>query len=112
MYYTYVLKSKKDSNYYIGYTESLKKRLSEHNSGKVRSTKYRIPFELVYYSPREMLSRSNPSANGLFHRVKPVDALRTLYIAKNIHPVESPISRRKSSILFNMVKNHLMVIDI
>jgi len=49
MYYTYVLKSQKDSNLYIGYTENLDKRILEHNSGKVKSTKYRIPFELIYY---------------------------------------------------------------
>jgi len=49
MYFTYVLKSHKDDKLYIGYTENLDKRILEHNSGKVKSTKYRIPFELVYY---------------------------------------------------------------
>ena len=49
MYFTYVLKSQKDGKLYIGYTENLEKRFMEHNSGKVKSTKYRTPFELVYY---------------------------------------------------------------
>lgn len=49
MYYTYVLKSQKDRKFYIGYTENLDRRILEHNSGKVESTKYRIPFEIVYY---------------------------------------------------------------
>lgn len=49
MYYVYVLKSKKDLNYYIGYTGDIEKRFIEHNSGKVKSTKYRRPFNLVYY---------------------------------------------------------------
>ena len=49
MYFTYVLKSQKDGKFYIGYTVNLEKRIMEHNSGKVKSTKYRIPFELVYY---------------------------------------------------------------
>ena len=49
MYYTYVLKSKKDSELYIGSTNDLRRRLSEHNTGKVTSTKSRVPFELVYY---------------------------------------------------------------
>ena len=49
MFYTYVLKSKKDNDFYIGSTNDLKRRIEEHNSGLVRSTKYRIPFELVYY---------------------------------------------------------------
>ena len=49
MYYVYVLQSLKDKNYYIGYTNDLKKRVKEHNSGKVTSTKYRKPFKLIYY---------------------------------------------------------------
>ncbi|MBK6912296.1 MAG: GIY-YIG nuclease family protein [Ignavibacteriales bacterium] len=32
-YITYVLKSKLDSNFYVGYTTNLKQRLDEHNSG-------------------------------------------------------------------------------
>ncbi len=49
MYYVYVLKSKKDSKLYYGFTEDLEKRLSEDNKGKVRSTKSRIPFDLIYH---------------------------------------------------------------
>jgi len=48
-YFVYVLQSVKDSKFYTGFTQDLDKRLSEHNSGKVNSTKYRIPFELVYF---------------------------------------------------------------
>ena len=49
MFYVYILKSKKDSKLYIGFTKDLKKRLVKHNEGLDRSTKYRIPFVLVYY---------------------------------------------------------------
>ena len=49
MNYTYILKSKKDSQLYLGSTIDLKKRFKEHNDGKVFSTKSRRPFELVYY---------------------------------------------------------------
>ncbi|GBE16348.1 GIY-YIG nuclease superfamily protein [bacterium BMS3Abin15] len=49
MFYVYVLKSKKDDNFYIGSTNNLKKRFTEHNSGEVSSTKLRKPFDLVYY---------------------------------------------------------------
>ena len=35
--------------FYIGYTDNLERRVSKHNKGKIKSTKYRIPFELVYY---------------------------------------------------------------
>jgi len=34
---------------YTGYTKDLNKRLLQHNSGKVNSTKYRLPFILVYW---------------------------------------------------------------
>ena len=49
MYYVYVLKSKKDTRLYVGSTKNLRNRLAEHNDGKVKSTCYRVPFELIYY---------------------------------------------------------------
>ncbi len=49
MYYMYVLKSLKDEKLYIGSTDDLRRRLSEHNKGLNRSTKARRPFELRYY---------------------------------------------------------------
>ncbi len=49
MYYTYVLRSKKDNDSYIGFTDNLEKRFAEHNGGKVKSTKNRRPFNLIYY---------------------------------------------------------------
>lgn len=49
MYYTYVLRSKKDNKLYIGFTDDLKSRVNKHNKGLVISTKSRIPLELVYY---------------------------------------------------------------
>lgn len=48
-YYVYVLKSKKDGMLYTGYTADLKNRLLQHNSGKINSTKNRIPLKLVYF---------------------------------------------------------------
>ncbi|MFQ3675019.1 MAG: GIY-YIG nuclease family protein [Endomicrobiia bacterium] len=49
MFYVYLLKSKKDGNLYIGSTNDLRKRFQEHNRGFVFSTKFRRPFELIYY---------------------------------------------------------------
>jgi putative endonuclease len=48
-YYTYVLRSKLDRKFYTGFTSDLGKRLNEHDSGRVYSTKKRIPFDLVYF---------------------------------------------------------------
>ena len=49
MFYVYVLLSLKDKKFYIGFTNDLKRRLNEHNSGKNISTKSRIPLKLIYY---------------------------------------------------------------
>ena len=49
MYYTYVIQSDMDGRFYTGYTSDLRKRLDDHNSGKVPSTKSRGPFNLIYY---------------------------------------------------------------
>lgn len=49
MFYTYVIRSKKDNNWYTGSSCNLQKRLKEHNDNKVFSTKGRGPFELIYY---------------------------------------------------------------
>jgi putative endonuclease len=47
-YYIYILRSLKDGRYYIGSTADVDVRLKFHNAGKQRSTRSRIPFELVY----------------------------------------------------------------
>lgn len=49
MYYTYVIKSRKDHKLYIGFSNDLKQRFTEHNNGMVAATKNRRPFELLYY---------------------------------------------------------------
>ncbi len=49
MYYTYVLKSKKDKKWYTGCTVDLRKRFKQHNDGESFATKNRGPFELIYY---------------------------------------------------------------
>lgn len=53
MFFVYVLLSKKDRNIYIGQTENIEKRLKCPNSGKVTSTKYRRPLELLYFEKFE-----------------------------------------------------------
>jgi putative endonuclease len=49
MLYTYVLQSKKDGKFYVGFTKNLKLRFEKHNKGLVESTKNRTPFGLIYY---------------------------------------------------------------
>ncbi len=48
MWYVYFLKSKLRNWYYVGSTNRLYERLSEHNKGKVFATKTYCPLDLVY----------------------------------------------------------------
>ena len=48
MYYVYILQSKKNGRYYIGSTNNIDRRLSEHNSGQTKSLRYIKPLALVY----------------------------------------------------------------
>ena len=48
-HYVYVLRSLKDRKFYVGLTNNLPKRCEEHNTGKVPSTRRRVPLELVYW---------------------------------------------------------------
>lgn len=58
MFYTYVLESLKDHKKYIGSTSNLRVRLKAHNDGKVRSTKSRRPFELLYFEKFSTMSEA------------------------------------------------------
>ena len=66
-YYVYILKSLKDSKYYIGSTSDVMARLQFHNSGLQRSTRSRIPLELIlfeiYSSKEEALKREKQIKN-------------------------------------------------
>lgn len=47
-HYVYVLRSKKDGKFYVGYIKNLKLRFEQHMKGLVPSTKHRNPFTLIY----------------------------------------------------------------
>jgi putative endonuclease len=49
MFYVYVLISSKDGKQYVGFSEDIKRRVEDHSSGKVESTRGRRPLELIYY---------------------------------------------------------------
>jgi len=49
MFYVYILKTEYLNELYVGCTGNLKQRLLEHNSGKVKSTKSKAPYELIHY---------------------------------------------------------------
>ena len=73
MYKVYILKSKCAERFYIGHTNNIEKRLSEHNRSKVKSTKAFVPWEIVYTENfatksdafrREMQIKSYKSGNA------------------------------------------------
>jgi len=46
--YVYLIQSKVDKSYYVGISENPKRRLSEHNSGKLKITSRKKPYKLIY----------------------------------------------------------------
>jgi putative endonuclease len=50
MWYVYLIKSQGAKSFtYIGSTDNVDRRLSEHNSGAVQSTKAYVPYKLLAY---------------------------------------------------------------
>jgi putative endonuclease len=47
IWYVYVLQNKRQ-RWYIGSTRNLQKRILQHNSGKNKSTKYGVPWKVIY----------------------------------------------------------------
>jgi len=58
MWYVYILRSVMDKNLYVGSTSDIARRLTEHNSGKVDSTRNRRPFSLEAYFAVKYKSRA------------------------------------------------------
>jgi putative endonuclease len=48
MYTVYILQSLKDKKTYVGYSGDFERRFKEHNSGRVRATKYRRPLKVLF----------------------------------------------------------------
>lgn len=78
VWYVYVLQNK-HRHWYIGSTKDLRKRILRHNSGKIKSTKYRVPWKLIYCEislnkedarAREKYLKSGPGRKYLKNRLK------------------------------------------
>lgn len=54
----YVLLSLKDNRTYVGSTNDFERRLKLHNSGRVKSTKHRIPFEVLFTEEFETIQEA------------------------------------------------------
>ncbi len=52
-FYTYIIQSKQNGRYYIGFSVDLEKRVEKHNAGGTASTRPYRPWELVYFEEFE-----------------------------------------------------------
>ena len=48
-YFVYLLESLLDKSYYIGVTNDIQRRFKEHNTGKSKYTKTKVPWKLIAY---------------------------------------------------------------
>ncbi|MFH1631737.1 MAG: GIY-YIG nuclease family protein [bacterium] len=58
MNFVYFLKSQSTGRFYIGKTSNLKERMSQHQRGKVYSTRRFVPWILVYFEAYGDLDRA------------------------------------------------------
>ena len=79
MYYTYLLQSEKDGTYYIGYCRDLNIRLSEHNRGRTKSIRHKLPMRLVYYEAypekRQAIKRERQLKKNRYEKDKVLERL-------------------------------------
>jgi putative endonuclease len=59
MFVTYIIQSQKSERYYIGHTQDMIIRLAYHNGGKVKATKNKGPWVLVYQEEYETKLEAN-----------------------------------------------------
>lgn len=64
MFYTYLLESRLDQSWYIGYSSDLRKRFESHNKGENKATKSKKPWKLIYYEA--YVEKSDAKGRELF----------------------------------------------
>jgi len=48
MFYNYIIKSSNKNWFYVGFTQNIQERFSQHNLGEVRSIKAYRPYNLIF----------------------------------------------------------------
>ncbi len=48
MYFVYIIQSELTRDLYFGYTNDLDRRIQQHNDGENASTKFGIPWQIIY----------------------------------------------------------------
>ena len=86
--YAYILLCSDGARYY-GSTNNLVRRLAEHRHGQVKSTKWRLPVELVYFetfeTPDQARQREQSFKNGRTRR-KTIDLLIAQFPVDHLAP--------------------------
>lgn len=59
----YILQSLSDGRTYVGSTDNLDRRIEQHNSGQVKSTKHRIPLRILFTEEFQTLSEARKREN-------------------------------------------------
>ena len=80
MFYTYIIFCN-DGSFYTGITYDVRKRLAEHNSGKVPFTKNKTPLKLVFlksFNTREKAARLEKEIKG-WRREKKINLIKSLH---------------------------------
>ena len=77
--YVYILQSQQDQSTYIGHTTNLKQRFTEHNAGKTKSIKHKLPMKMIYceaYSSKKLaikreihLKKNSAAKKELYSRI-------------------------------------------
>ncbi len=83
----YVIKSQIDGRLYVGFTDSIDRRIKEHNDGRTKSTKGFRPWILVYteyaYTREQARNREKYLKSGC------VKEFLKLILRKNLRPYSS-----------------------
>jgi putative endonuclease len=86
--YVYILRCREGRRYY-GSTNDLLRRLGQHRGGRVRSTKSRLPVQLIYFeecqTPEQARQRERSFKNGRTRR-KAIDLLIAAFPPERLAP--------------------------
>ena len=77
MFSVYILFSTKLNRYYVGYTNNMQRRISEHNRKKGKYTDAGIPW-VVVYSEQFQTRRAAMGREAFIKSKKPVDFIESL----------------------------------
>lgn len=82
MFFIYILRSQKSGRHYIGFTHNIQERLQFHNSGRVKATKSKGPWKVIYQESfstakearrREYEIKSYKGGNSLKRLIRSID---------------------------------------